>query len=359
MKPAESILHRLTGGHWDGALEGAQDTVDLSTGRIQDSIDRLAQAAHDAALPEGERRQVLGDAETALIKLAHKRGDAELLQPERAGLEAIVVTDGSRPSVLIKNGKIDTSPASHGVWHGKLEVVRPQLESTLGSIGRINVGAERRLEGTGFVIGDGLIATNRHVLQKVAIRNGNSWEFKPGAHIDFLHEQGSDERKAYALDEVAYFSPDDIALEIDFADLDLAVLRTQTDGDFPRKIALSAEPSDIERDAFGETPAVCVIGYPAEPPTGNQDVLDRLFRNQFGFKRWAPGYLTLQPGEIANNPQQWVFAHDATTLGGNSGSCILKLSGTGRLCVGLHFSGNYRNNYAHAIAAIRSKMELG
>ena len=48
-----------------------------------------------------------------------------------------------------------------------------------------------------------------------------------------------------------------------------------------------------------------------------------------------------------------VFTHDASTLGGNSGSCVVEFRVQGKSVVGLHFGGAKRQeNYAHSIARI-------
>ena len=52
----------------------------------------------------------------------------------------------------------------------------------------------------------------------------------------------------------------------------------------------------------------------------------------------------------ADDPRQWIFGHDATTLGGSSGSPIIawKDGGGG---FGIHFAGtSVDSNFAHAMA---------
>ena len=49
--------------------------------------------------------------------------------------------------------------------------------------------------------------------------------------------------------------------------------------------------------------------------------------------------------------RSWFFAHDATTLGGNSGSVVLDVE-TG-YAVGMHFSGSFlESNYAVRAAVL-------
>jgi V8-like Glu-specific endopeptidase len=78
-------------------------------------------------------------------------------------------------------------------------------------------------------------------------------------------------------------------------------------------------------------------------------------------KRFAPGEIDRALGSAADGTGETVFAHDATTLGGNSGSCVVDLGNDGRLVVGLHFAGIPKHaNYAHANARLRAQLaDLG
>ena len=60
------------------------------------------------------------------------------------------------------------------------------------------------------------------------------------------------------------------------------------------------------------------------------------------------------PGMVRRFDKSWVFEHDATTLGGNSGSLIGMLEG-GLSAAGLHFAGDWlRANYGHDLALARA-----
>ena len=55
--------------------------------------------------------------------------------------------------------------------------------------------------------------------------------------------------------------------------------------------------------------------------------------------------------------EAWITSHDASTLGGNSGSVVFLFEGAGDVCVGLHFAGVARKqNYAHVVAKIRDQL---
>ncbi len=61
--------------------------------------------------------------------------------------------------------------------------------------------------------------------------------------------------------------------------------------------------------------------------------MQRIFSNIFDVKR-------LQPGTLLEYLQsESLVTHDCSTLGGNSGSCVIDLAT--RQVLGLHFSGRY------------------
>ncbi len=78
---------------------------------------------------------------------------------------------------------------------------------------------------------------------------------------------------------------------------------------------------------------VALIGYPAFDDRNDKEAMAKYFRDLYNVKRYAPGRVTqaLAPGVA--------LRHDCTSLGGNSGSPLIRLS-DGKV-VGLHFSGIY------------------
>ena len=113
--------------------------------------------------------------------------------PEIAGLEAIINED-LRPAVDVIDGKFSIT---HPLWKqlSTDAAIRQRIEDVIPSIGRIELPGNRRIPygGTGFVVGDGLIMTNRHVAEIFAQGLGDKrLSFIDGskAGIDFLREQG-------------------------------------------------------------------------------------------------------------------------------------------------------------------------
>ena len=90
---------------------------------------------------------------------------------------------------------------------------------------------------------------------------------------------------------------------------------------------------------------IVAIGYPARDPRSDLDLQDRIFARTYNVKRLQPG--TIRPRDQIQSFETLVNAltHDASTLGGNSGTGIIDVD-TGEV-VALHFAGEYlKANYA-------------
>jgi endonuclease G len=90
---------------------------------------------------------------------------------------------------------------------------------------------------------------------------------------------------------------------------------------------------------------VIVVGYPARDSRNDLKVQDEVFSGLYNVKRLQPGKVRprakIQSFETLVN----AMTHDASTLGGNSGSAVIDVA-TGEV-VSLHFGGIYlQGNYA-------------
>lgn len=283
------------------------------------------------------------------------RGDVE------AGIEVIVRTDGSRPAFLIREGKLVESSAPNSAWTELLcDVLRETaVETLIGSVGRIDITHPfYPFAGTAWLVAPDLIATNRHVAQVFVdfpedgaprIRT----ELAP--HVDFGHEfKGWESVNRQPIVELVFGGAKTIpSLGIDHDLLDMAVFRLGT--------PVTPGPSQTPL-AIGTGPAltvpqtqVVVSGYPAKPrddALGSASETDRVLRLLFdklwGFKRLAPG--EIMPPTLTGR----TLIHDASTLGGNSGSLVAGIDTLG-VVTGLHYGGNWggdRANWGHILEAI-------
>jgi S1-C subfamily serine protease len=290
------------------------------------------------------RKHIFGRAQTiALVGEAAERGlakikrdgtKAQLDDEERVGLEAVVSVYG-RPALLVENGHFRPPDPP---WE-KLEQHRAAIESALQSVGRIEVTGhpEEDCVGTGFLVADDVVMTNRHVAKKFLV-GPPDWPFESGmtARIDFNEEFLGGEPREFALTEVVGVS----------LDVDIALLRVKTANGgttpLPPPLRISGALTVSESDD------IYAIGYPFYDPRPGVDleVLHRIFSDLYGIKR-------VQPGQVRSlEPEKHEFVHDCSTLGGNSGSCVIDLE-TGEV-VGLHRSGRYlQGNFAIALSEVK------
>lgn len=236
----------------------------------------------------------------------------------------------SRPVLLIKNGSYE-APNLHALCK-QLEPYRNNIEQAIKSVGRVEFpGHIMTVGGTGWLVEKNIVITNRHVAEHVAESNGHggfrfriSPDGKPFvAKIDFYEESGSFAALEYGLNRVRYIARTDQP--------DIALLELDVDGRLPDPIAMTDE-SIVEKQQIG------LIGYPLNDGHSDPDDVRRYFGEIFGVKRLAPGEI------IQAERGKHFFRHDATTLGGNSGSVVIDLA-TGR-AVGLHYDGSPEGNYA-------------
>ncbi|MER9240906.1 DNA/RNA non-specific endonuclease [Mesorhizobium sp. M0633] len=247
------------------------------------------------------------------------------------GLEAIVRRVG-RPPMLIRNDQIvfeqvDLLPQLTASMVGRINRFVP-------SVGRVEfVNHSMRWGGTGFVVAEASggrrkVITNRHVAKLVArrARDGSGIFLRSpigaryGANLDLREEVDSTSDDAFTLPviKILYLADD---TEADVALLEIEV----RDGLAPDPVPLAQR-----RGRDGEL--VGTIGYPAFDDRNDLSQMRQYFNDLYDVKRFAPGLI--MTGEDGT-----VLSHDCTTLGGNSGSCLVSLEQ--EAVVGLHFSGEF------------------
>jgi len=303
-------------------LSRLSSKIDLS-----ETVQRAASAGEESVSPDGGRA-----GKTARAAKAAQTGVAEIKRgriptPEQsAGIEAIILPK-IRPVLDVVDGKFHTD---HPLWQ-KLNddaAVRGRLEAALPSIGRIELpgNPDYPYGGTGFVVGQNLIMTNRHVAAIFASGVGTRRiAIKPQhrAGIDFRRELDRPTGPTLEVRRVVMIHPY----------WDMALLAVDgLSGQSPLVLSL--------RDMSGEDMVeVAAVGYPAFDTRNDRGVQNDLFRRVFGVKRLQPG--TLGGIQDAESFGKMVPAvrHNCSTLGGNSGSALIDLE-TGQV-LALHFGGRY------------------
>ena len=248
-------------------------------------------------------------------------------------LEAIVLRF-TRP-VFYVSGTGVTPPtdgfANSEVLMNRLRAASGQIAAAVPSVGRIDLANHMNdWAGTGWVVAPDVVVTNRHVAElfaEASPRGGIAFRAAEGgrrvkATVDLRREYNSADESLVRVREVLWIEPS--------GGPDVALLRVATEDEDGR--ALPAPVPLMTQDEVDRSLGswVAVAGYPARSPYNGLADQQRIFDGVYGVKRLAPG-------TVMAVTSQAQLAHDATTLGGNSGSLVFDLM-TGK-AVGLHYGG--------------------
>lgn len=333
-------------GLMNGAVNAETRTLDL-LGRTPKVKEELLAKAQKGELGDLQELGVSADELTAFVE-GRRAGGLEGAggrreTPRQRGLEAIVRKFG-RPVLLVRDGTY-VDPDSPSV-KADLLPHRRRIEDAIARVGRVEfLNHAMPWGGTGWIVEKNVVITNRHVAEIIAESNGRGgfrFRVSPagvpfGAKLDFLEEfqPGAAAPREFALKKVKFLARSDQP--------DIALLEIQADGSLP-------DPIELLDPAGAQDQAVGIIGYPAYDSRNDPQDIARYFGNIFDVKRFAPGLITQVAGT------QHFFMHDATTLGGNSGSVVLDLA-SGKP-IGLHFAGTYLvGNFAVTSAQIKRALK--
>lgn len=272
------------------------------------------------------------------------RGDA-LTRVQALALEKIVLSKDRQVFEILEDRFSTDLP---WIWEAPLEASRARLEASFRGIARIEATpSDLTHEGTGFLVGERLLLTNRHVVDGFVKGVGTAkLAFKSGVHMrcDFKREHGNNVKAVVSVARPVLVHPYwDVAL------LELADSKTL---DLRKPLTLASFPPD-DLDAPRD---IAVVGYPWYDPGDELDPEQRaendrlqrqIFREIYGKKRLQPGKTMgkrLTDSDFVDG-RLTALGHDASTLQGNSGSPVIALD-EGAV-VGVHFKGTFfEANYA-------------
>lgn len=352
------------------ACSGKKDMLD----RIEKALERYDTRSSSTVAAQNARREMMSHAERVVDAWA--RGSdipAEATGAARATAEAIVrLTD--RPALKIVAGMVDPQDPQFEFWAGDLGPSGKVLKPLIDAIGRIDIdGPDGHTHvGTGTVIANGLVMTNRHVVEAfsepIPSANGHQ-KFLLNARVSICFDEAAkDEARRFVIKSVLTAGPWKIGEVADVGKLDIAVLEVETTNAAGADLPDPAPSGPLVTGAAGQSKLV-VVGYPArpglssavDPETGeaSTDIWDRfrdLFGDEYGTKYLSPGQIVNRPGEIVGDQRNWALSHDATMLAGNSGAPLISLRNPYRIG-GLHFGGQtLRQNLAHDLSGIRTEV---
>ena len=315
----------------------AQVDADIEEAQLERTLKSLPGGpVQEGAVFEAVRTPAMGR-EIAMESLDLIRSDRmDQIDSDRQFVLEAIVMPMNRPVVDIIDDKIETSQLTPKWSHLQQENVRNKIEKSLLSVGRIEV-PNILYAGTGFIVGDGVLMTNRHVAAIFAqgVGASNRITYKSNsASIDFYRENKGQKSDELKVEDVLMIHPY----------WDMALLKVSGLPDNREPLVLNTDKPSNHFDSD-----IVVIGYPGYDPNGDekfQKTQATIFRNTYYVKRMQPGKFKERESLDSFDYHVNAVTHDSSTLGGNSGSCVLKLptdpaSNAMPQVVALHFAGSY------------------
>ncbi len=326
----------LESGAPSGSL-GEEQVLAALKNQILSRADILSEGGRDLTANVAAD-EVLAVAKSALTKTAAGAETSDLTGSEFAGLEAIIRLTG-RPAMGYKGGQVET-PSGIGEnehWQVFLALARAKINTASASIGRVELTGlgDVVLLGTAWRLGDDLVVTNRHVARLLAANSTgpvSSWKLETtkGPRVDFGIASVGGVPRMFSVTGISYCAPE--------PEVDLAILKLQCNSiAAPPPLAVDMLPTSLGYEVTNTSAEgvgfkggeIYVVGHPAGP--SNSEAISSVFGKADGSKRWSPGFVTRVESRYP------VFEHDCSTLGGNSGSCVL--TSASHTVVGVHFGG--------------------
>lgn len=351
-------LDRTAGGTLESSLESdahfiaLDDRIRLAKERMRRIV--IEQFGADQALLDTVDKIEVSSQEAASVLAQDERAPTD---DEYASLEAIVAFDGSRPSFILKEDRIDfDSSWCTSQWRTTLSPFQESLADFSACVGRVEIGESGI--GSVFLISPTLAITNRHVAQLIAQFDGQKMTVKDHVNVDFGREyKGRSSYDRRQVRSIVFAGTASIVQPVDHGKLDLAVLelsKSTLSEDLSQRFLKIGTHADPVTDGM----VLATVGFPGDwrrfaplvLQSQYETVIARLLEGDSGSKRLAPGEFT----GMLDNPPGWTLTHDATTINGNSGSPLTIMKGAGALdAIGLHYGGTWqgaRANWAHLLA---------
>lgn len=321
-----------------------------------DPVVQLLNVARSRAIADGGVQAIpKEDADEAkvkkMLKLATKAAErvsadpaAKLSKAEKEALELFILLV-SRPAIFVQDGTVRERPLN---WReiGEQEEMIPRV---IAGVGRIELADHFKI-GTGFIVGDKRILTNNHVVcGLVGLQDQYAWRDSRAvfdAAVKAYNQTWSDDGDARPWFEMIgeLNSKKSSAVRIArilgcHKKVDMAVLELDGVPKNARQLTLATKSPKSFKSR-----RVYVVGYPVKD-LGVKKAPIPILRRIFGEDE-SLGTKRFSPGEILDWENAHEFTHDASTLAGSSGSCIVDFDD--HHVLGLHFKGYYEEQN-HAV----------
>jgi S1-C subfamily serine protease len=265
-----------------------------------------------------------------------KRDGDALLTPEDRDVLDLFILVVQRPALFIRKGRV-VNPPENWVELGRGSEA---MGDVIASVGRLQTSSGATV-GTGFLAGPRRVLTNNHVVCGLLGEQDDFWRTDRKSYRDacagatwsggspVFEIFGEAESSASATARVVSVQP--------HGEVDLAVLELDAMPDTSRTIALSAS---APQPVLGRR--VFAVGYPtadARDMFGRSITPEPVMARIFGIDAATLGTKRLSPGVLVEGEGEFEISHDASTLRGSSGSCIVDIR-TKRV-LAIHCGGRY------------------
>ncbi|MEM1007435.1 MAG: trypsin-like peptidase domain-containing protein [Myxococcota bacterium] len=273
--------------------------------------------------------------------------------PERIESLEAIIAEKYRPAIPIQDDSYSNTQLVFP-WT-KLSHIqyRNTIMHAIKAVGCLELPYSHRYPyaGTAFIVGEGLLLTNRHVAETFSEGVGNRHRIRfytqMEPRIDFYREMHRERAEELSILGVRMIHPH----------WDAALLEVEgLDPHKRRSLVLESREMAPESIAQRE---VIVIGYPGADTRDPESLplQQKIFQGFYEVKRMQPGTLMGYRDVLSYGKHVRALTHDCSTLGGNSGSVVLDLQ-SGRV-VGLHFAGRYLDaNFAVPAWALAQDSQL-
>lgn len=275
------------------------------------------------------RRQLQNIDPTRFQRVIERFRAGDLLDDTDQTILFSIISPELRPVIPVVDDRPEQT--DHPLWADLNEqAAQDTVEAVCRATGRIEYssGAEFQRYGSGFLVADNLILTNRHVADVFTMSVPGFGTFvKHGysARINFCRE-----RDRWDSDPTSTRNITGVAISHPWFDLALLQIEAGLEGVTP--LALSVADANTSLDS-----RVAIVGYPSLNPDENVKIQQGLI-SAFDSKHVSPGFVDAVEVKTFDGRTGRALGHDSSTLTGNSGSPVVDLQ-TGSV-VGLHFKGN-------------------
>lgn len=347
---------RESGGRANRGMPGEGDVRAISA-ELRTRLERgptgdsVAESASQADVADALARTLVARAERAVMSLAEGTPSHSLSRNDVLAIES-VINARERPAIPLDGDDLASLAGIPGIatWRTVVDTYRQSILSACAATAAIRVtdllaGGMKWVQGSAWLIAADLAITNRHVLfpPLMGVRLARRI---PGAFsarlrkdlevtLDFAFHNQPTAPVPYEITEI-------LSVTDDRDPVDAAILKVEPLGREARQLAFG-------RNEVKEEERIYVVGHPGLMADVPDDVR-LVFGDPDEKKRVSVGQIMKPPTDIE-------LVHDASTIGGFSGACVMPFLSAE--AIGLHYWGDVESgNRAISAAAVTGHPRL-